>query len=222
VRRAKSPREASEPGVPHLRQVRKDAAAAAEPAQPDPAKPPLSDDERRYLDRGKRFNDFLNDVETNPALKQHILAFWNGEAARAAQPDPVEDPLDGYDERDRKALSKLLEQNNKQWEAKLEAAVAPFKEQLAQAVASREFEALSTEDPNWKTWVTPDELKGWTRRVPRALCDGGLPPPESAEDPGIHQQVRSTAGNCPQRHRQGSARGVAATATREGREAGDD
>ncbi len=163
---AEGAREASEPGAPALRTIRSDPEASA-PVKPTVAQVPAAD--AGLIDRAKKYNEFLTDVERNPALRQHILAFWNGNGAppqQTAEPQREDDPLEGYHEQDRTALSKLLEQRDKMWEQRLEAAVAPFKEQLAQTEAQREIASLAEEAPDWKEWASREELAAVRAQFP--------------------------------------------------------
>lgn len=166
-------REASDPPPAALRSVK---PAAEEPVAEPPADTRLQDrreaaareQDQRYLARGKKFDEFLNDIEQNPALRQHVMSFWDPQGGAQARPAPVEkkDPLAGYHPEDRAAISALLEERDRVWEQRLEQRLAPFTERLERDAATQEFTNLAKEDPEWETYATREELKAVRGQFP--------------------------------------------------------
>lgn len=163
-------REASDPPAATLRAVKRDV-------EPAPADPPdtrqadreaarAQEQEQRYLSRGKKFDEFLTDLEQNPALRQHVMGFWNQPGTREDAKPPPKDPLADYDPRDRQAISELLEQRDQKWMQVLEQRLAPFTERLERDAASQELSELAKEDPDWEKLVTREELKAARSQFP--------------------------------------------------------
>lgn len=158
-------REASEPPPAGLRAVKREPEVETPPADTrlaDREAARAQEAEQRYLQRGKKFDEFLTDLEQNPALRKHVMGFWDQpgtrEDQRTQEPAP-KDPLADYDPRDRQAISELLEQRDKQWEARLEQRMAPLVERFERDLAAQEFSNLAKEDPEWEKYATREELK---------------------------------------------------------------
>lgn len=161
-------RDASSPTAPQLRAVKDEPEAEAAPAEA----PKTSADPRteRAQKRGEKYSDFLDDLEANPALRRHVMAFWGpGEESQPGKPQPAvedDDPLAGYDEQDRNALTRAMAKQEKKFEAILAQALAPFQEQMAHAAASQEFESLSREHPDWKKFASKEDLADVRAKIP--------------------------------------------------------
>jgi hypothetical protein len=119
----------------------------------------------RMSKRVERFGQFLDDVESNPALRDHILKFWHGDNQQAAahearqSPGPEEDdPLAEYDEKDRTALNRYYDRREQTLLRKIEQIVAPFQEQMVTSAAEREFATLQEKHPDWQKWTDKKEL----------------------------------------------------------------
>lgn len=194
---AEGSREASEPGAPALRSLRsaEDEDASADAGDPVAARlkerlaaddraqqAAATHDERRHLERGKRYAEFLDECERDPLVRDLNLARWDPDArrrvmdrweqeeapapARGAARPAKDDPLADYDERDRTAISRLLEQRDQMWEQRLAKEFAPFREQAAAQEAAREIQVLAAEAPDWKDWAKPEELKAVRAEFP--------------------------------------------------------
>lgn len=125
----------------------------------------------RSLARAQRYSDFLDDVENNPAFRDHILKFWPEEqgGAPAAAPQRAaeeEDPLAGYDEKDRNALSKYHDRREQAMLRKIEQLLAPFQSQLVQSAAEREFADLTKEHPDWESLADRKQLRALREQFP--------------------------------------------------------
>lgn len=179
-------REASEPAPSKLRAVtRDDVDDTGAESDSDPVAVRLQEKlakeeqtaaqaktfaEQRDIERVKKHRDFLDDVENNQALRQHILEFWNkgaGPAQRPAAEEPGEDdPLAEYDEKDRSALSRLLERHEQKLLAHFEQMFSPVRDQFAKSAADQEFATLREEAPDWEKWAKPEELKAVRGQFP--------------------------------------------------------
>lgn len=175
-------REASDPTPVALRAVaEQDPEAAVSDDDPVAAKlrERLARDEertkqtrdaslQRSLDRVQKHGDFLDDIESNAALRQHILEFWNkGDIQRdQSEPPQNDDPLADYDEKDRSALSKLLERHEAKLMARMEQMFEPVRDQFARSAADHELTTLKDEAPDWETWAKPEELKAVRAQFP--------------------------------------------------------
>lgn len=151
--------ESLTPSAPHLRAVKGEEPEPEDaPAQPEK---PADPREERSRQRAQKYADFLDDIENNPALRKHVMSFWDGPQSGPEKPpaDPADDdPLAEYDERDRSAIAKALERQEQKFQAILAQALAPFQEQMAEASASREFETLTKEHPDWKKYASKEDL----------------------------------------------------------------
>lgn len=154
-------REASAPPAPQLRAV-KDEPEEAKPAQPERAVDPKQE---RLVSRAQKYGEFLDDIENNAALRKHIESFWapKDEAPKQAADD---DPLAEYDEKDRSALSKLLERHEQKMLSRFDEALAPFREQMAAQHATQEFSVLDKEHPDWKTHASKEDLAEVRKQFP--------------------------------------------------------
>lgn len=124
--------------------------------------------------RVEKYGDFLADIEGNPSLRDHILKFWNQEPSAGPGPGPVgpvekpeDDPLAGYDERDRKALQSYHDRREQALLQKIQQIVAPFQEQLTQGAADREIGDLGKDYPDWEKWVSRKELAEIRQQFPQ-------------------------------------------------------
>lgn len=154
---------ADDPVAAQIRQRLVQQAAAKEKAEAERT--------TRSSDQVNRYADFIKDVETNPALRDHILKFWQGDQISApAQPQQApqveDDPLAGYAEQDRKALSSYIERREAKLLQQIQQIVAPFHEQLTESAASREFSDLAKAYPDWETWTTKKELAEIRQQFP--------------------------------------------------------
>lgn len=116
--------------------------------------------------------DFLREVERNPRLKEHILEFFRGGSSRTEDSKPAEakkpadaDPFEGIDPEDRKYVDLMTTQVMTSVLAELRKEIEPIKQftssqavKQEEARGREELVALNQQFPNWKEFVSYDQL----------------------------------------------------------------
>lgn len=186
-------RDASEPTAPQLRAVPEQDQPAGD-GEPDQgaelARQRIEREEQqrqqaqqgdvdRHAVRGRKYADFLDDIENNAGLRDYIRGYWEqqqrGQPAAPQQAQQGDDdPLEGYDDRDRAALNKLWEQRERRILSQMEQMLKPFHEQAAQHAAEREYAALAKEYPDWEQHASRQDLAGIRQQFPDVSLIGAF------------------------------------------------